>query len=236
MPSVLMILSSATRWSQKDGTQRPTGFWAEEFATPHELLARAGVRVTLATPHGAPAVCDELSLSAQANNGDVAKVDALRAYVDRQAGALRAPRRLADVDLADFDAVVVPGGHSPMQDLAVDPDAGRLLAAALADPAKVVAALCHGQASFLAAGDAAGWAFGGRRLTGFTNVEETQVGLAANAPWLLEDRLRAAGAAFEAAAPWSSHVVVDRNLVTGQNPQSAEAVTRALLGEMTRRA
>lgn len=118
-----------------------------------------------------------------------------------------------------FDAVFVPGGHGPMQDLAVNGTVGRILAEALANPAKVVAAVCHGAASFLSAGDEHAWAFKGRKLTAFTNVEETQVGLAA--PWLLEDRLRAAGAAFECGASWAPNVVIDGNLVTGQNPASA---------------
>jgi hypothetical protein len=38
MPKVLIVLTGARVWSQKDGTQRPTGFWAEEFAVPHRLL------------------------------------------------------------------------------------------------------------------------------------------------------------------------------------------------------
>jgi putative intracellular protease/amidase len=229
MHSVLMILTSATSWTQLDGTHRPTGFWAEEFVAPHELLVSAGVQVTIATPNGKPATVDVGSLAPQVNNGDAAKVAALSAYLEKHADALRSPLRLEEIDLAEFDAVFVPGGHGPMQDLAVDEVVGRLLSAALADSQKVVGAVCHGQASFLSAGDSAGWAFKGRRLTAFSNTEETQAGLAANAPWLLEDRLRAAGASFEAGAPWSSHVVVDGNLVTGQNPASAEAATKALL-------
>ena len=229
MQSVLMILTSATSWTQKDGIQRPTGFWAEEFITPHEILSAAGVGITIATPGGKPATVDALSLAPEANNGDVAKVHALSTYLERYSDILQSPRRVEDADLAGFDAVFVPGGHGPMQDLAVNESVGKVLAAALADPAKVVGAVCHGQASFLAAGDSSGWAFKGRRMTAFSNTEETMTGLAANAPWLLEDRLRAAGAVFEAGAPWGSHVVVDGNLVTGQNPASADAATRALL-------
>jgi putative intracellular protease/amidase len=116
-----------------------------------------------------------------------------------------------------------------------DASVGRVLSAALANPDQVVAALCHGSASFLAAGDATSWAFKGYRMTAFTNAEETQTGLAVHAPWLLEDRLRAAGALFDGGAPWSSHVVVDGNLVTGQNPMSAEAATRALLDRLAAR-
>jgi hypothetical protein len=42
------------------------------------------------------------------------------------------------------------------------------------------------------------WGLEGRRLTGFTNEEETKTGFAGRAPWLLEDRLRAAGSKFDA--------------------------------------
>ena len=74
--------------------------------------------------------------------------------------------------------------------------------------------------------------FAGYRLTGFTNAEEEQAGLADKAKWLLQDRLIALGADFREGAPWGEHVVVDRNLFTGQNPASsgplAEAILKAL--------
>ncbi len=117
-----------------------------------------------------------------------------------------------------------------MQDLAVNPDIGPLLAGMLDDPAKVVASVCHGPASFLSAHrDDGTWLFTGRELTSFTNEEETQATFAGNAPWLLEDRLRLAGARFVAEPAWSTHVVVDDNLVTGQNQVSAEAAARAVM-------
>ncbi|RBH54969.1 MULTISPECIES: type 1 glutamine amidotransferase domain-containing protein [Pseudomonas] len=235
MSSVLMILSAATVWSQKDGIQRPTGFWAEEFSTPHRILTAAGVNITLATPAGAPAIVDEVSLSLDANGGNATKVAELTAYLDDHANLLRTPKRLEDVDLADYDGVFVPGGHGPMQDLAVNQTAGRILTLALANLNKVVGALCHGPAAFLSAGDAKAWPFKGRTLTAFSNSEETQVGLAANAPWLLEDRLVAGGAKFEEGASWAPHVVVDGNLVTGQNPASAEATAEAFLKAIVER-
>jgi putative intracellular protease/amidase len=109
----------------------------------------------------------------------------------------------------------------------------RILAALLPDETKVVASLCHGPAAFLAAGDAEGnWLFKGRKLTAFTDEEEKQAGLADSAPWLLEDRLRAGGAIFESAPAWSSHVVVDGNLITAQNPASAEAAGQAILAKL----
>ncbi|MBM9506562.1 type 1 glutamine amidotransferase domain-containing protein [Actinacidiphila acididurans] len=237
MPSLLVILTGATRWTQKDGSQRPTGFWSEEFVEPHKAFTAAGVELTVVTPGGRPAVVDELSLTAQANGGDEAKVAELRSYLDGVRDLLAHPGRLEDADPAAYDGVFIPGGHGPMQDLAVNEDVARVLETLLPDPSKVVASLCHGQAAFLAAGDADGqWLFKGRRMTSFTDEEETQTGLAANAPWLLATRLTAAGADFVPAAAWSSHVIVDGNLVTGQNPASAAEAAQAVLKELTDRA
>lgn len=233
MSKVLIALTGARVWSQKDGTQRPTGFWAEEFTVPHRLLTKAGVDITIATPGGVVPVPDENSLSAQANGGDQEKADGFRDYLKEVQPLLDKPRRLEDVDPASFDAVLIPGGHGPMQDLAVNAEIARILSAMLPDTTKVVASLCHGPASFLSAGDASGnWLFKGRKLTAFTDEEEHQTGLDANAPWLLEDRLRAGGAEVSGGPAWQSHVVVDGNLITGQNPSSGEEVAQALLAKL----
>ena len=226
MSSVLLVLSGARVWSLKDGTQHPTGFWADEFVAPHRLLIEAGHDVTIATPGARVPVVDQASLS------DAAGPE-LRAYLDSVKDLLESPARLEDVDPAAYDGVFIPGGHGPMQDLAVNPDVARILAAMLPDSGKVVASLCHGPAAFLAAGDAEGnWLFKGRKLTAFTDDEEKQAGLADNAPWLLEARLRAGGAVFESGPAWASHVVVDGNLITAQNPASAEAAGRAILARL----
>jgi hypothetical protein len=74
----------------------------------------------------------------------------------------------------------------------------------LDDPKKTVAAVCHGPAGLLTASRSDGtWACADRQLTGFSNLEETQAGFSGNAPWLLEDRLRIAGARYTAQAPWT---------------------------------
>jgi len=227
MSSVLVVLSGAHFWTQTNGHQKPTGYWAEEFATPYRLLTEAGVDVTVATPGGRAPVADEMSLTAEQGG------DQFRDYLAGLGTVLTHPVRLEDADPADYDAVFVPGGHGPMQDLAVNEDIAAILATMLPDQSKIVAALCHGLAAFLPAVDADGdWLFRGRRLVSFIDEEERQVGLAANAPWLIETRLRQAGAVFEHGAPWASYVVVDGNLITGQNPASAEAAGQALIAAL----
>lgn len=147
----------------------------------------------------------------------------------------RAPRSLAelsDEEIAGFDAVFAPGGHGPMVDLPDNPDVGRVLSILHAH-GKVIAALCHAPALLLSAPDREDgqWLFEGFRLTSYTDEEEDQnrigqLGLS----WLLADALQNAGAIFDDAPyPWASHVVVDRNLITGQNPNSTEATASAVL-------
>lgn len=142
---------------------------------------------------------------------------------------------LADAELGEFDAVFAPGGHGPMVDLADNPDVGRLLAALQARRAPI-AALCHGPAMLLAAPERADglWLFDGYRMTSFTDEEEdqTEPGLLGLA-WLLDVALKNAGAVFDdGPAAWVSHVVVDRNLVTGQNPESTEATADAVIKKL----
>ncbi|MFF7990699.1 type 1 glutamine amidotransferase domain-containing protein [Kitasatospora xanthocidica] len=218
MADILFVLTGTDVWTLNDGTKHPTGFWAEEAVVPYQALTAAGHRVTVATPGGVVPVADRASLT------DPAIAAALEAIAE-----FRRPLVLAEVDPADYDAVFYPGGHGPMEDLAVDADSGRLLTKALAS-GRPLGVVCHGPAALLAARtEDGGSPFAGYRLTGFTNAEEIQAGLADRAPWLLQDRLVALGADFEEGAPWAPHSVVDRNLVTGQNPASSALVATGLL-------
>ena len=156
-----------------------------------------------------------------------------KAFIAGLGDVLGAPVKLEDVQPGQYDVLFIVGGHGPMQDLAVHPTIGNLLAANLADPRKIVGGVCHGPAGFLSAHRADGsWLFKGRRLTAFTNEEETGATFAGNAPWLLEDRLRLAGAQFEGAPAWSVHVVADGNLVTGQQNNSSGAAATKILEQL----
>ena len=228
MSDLLMIVTGATSLTMKDGSEHPTGFWAEELVTAHRDLVAAGHRVTIATPGGVTPTVDAVSLDAGVV-GSAETVAELESYLASIADELVAAVPVADVDSADFAAVVLPGGHGPMADLAVDPAVGRVLIAAN-DAGTIIAPFCHGPAALLAATLADGTnAFAGRRLTVFTDEEERTGGTGENTPWWVESALRDAGAVIDSAAPWSDHVVVDGNLITGQNPQSSASVARRVI-------
>ena len=228
MASALLVLTGARVWTMKNGTPHPTGFWAREFMEAHNVFKDAGLHVDISTPGGVTAQVDELSFAVGYNDNDPDFVARQKTFLNSLRDALKAPLKLEDVKPGQYDVVFIVGGHGPMQDLAVHPTIGALLAANLDDPTKFVGGVCHGPAGFLSAHRADGtWLFKGRKMTAFTNEEETAATFAGNAPWLLEDRLRLAGAQFEAGPPWTIHVVVDGNLVTGQqNLSSGAAATK----------
>ncbi len=138
---------------------------------------------------------------------------------------------LTDEQILGFDGLFIPGGHGSMVDFPDNAEVGRMLRLAHG-AGKPIAALCHGPVALLSAPDVDGaWMFDGYRMTAFTDEEEDQtkagrIGM----PWYVEAALKNRGAIFDDGdAAWVSHVVVDRNLITGQNPGSADAVAGALL-------
>ncbi|MGW4092990.1 type 1 glutamine amidotransferase domain-containing protein [Nocardia sp. NPDC004750] len=227
MSKILFVMTGVDHWTLADGTKHPTGFWAEEFVVPFEKLKEAGHEIVVATPGGVVPSMDKGSLAPEANGGQ--ETADHRARVIGTSAELNNPVDLAKVDLADYAAVFYPGGHGPMEDLAVDADSGRLLATILTS-GKPLAVVCHAPAALLAAkGEDGANPFAGYALTGFTNAEETQAGFADKARWLLQDRLVEIGADFREADPWAPNVVVDRTLITGQNPASSAGVADELL-------
>lgn len=203
-----------------------TGLWAEELAAPWLAFAAAGCRLTLASIKGGPIPFDPRSVGGAAPQPDSVQ----RFLADRAAmQAVQVTPAIADIDIADVDAIFLPGGHGTMWDLP--------RSAALADRigslfarGRIVAAVCHGPAGLVSAQRRDGKPIvAGRRVTAFTDSEEEKVGLAAAVPFLLESRLRALGADVVPGPDFQPHVVADGTLITGQNPASSDAVAQAVL-------
>ena len=234
MNSVLFVVSAADHWTLNDGSLHPTGYWAEELAEPHRLFSEADWEITIATPNGIVPTVDAGSLSAQAAGGED-RLAAIIAYLDVISSEVNHPRSIADITVADYDVVFYPGGHGPMEDLAVDADSGRIMTETL-DSGRILGVLCHAPAALLAATrDDGSWPFTGYRMTGFTDEEETLGGLAPKAPWLVQSRLVELGADFIAGDPWAAHTEIDRNLFTGQNPASSGELAGAILARAASR-
>lgn len=231
MTSVLFVVSAADHWTLNDGTLHPTGYWAEELVAPHRLFTEAGWSITIATPGGVAPTVDQGSLEADAT-GSEAHSKELRGYLAALTG-LTSPVPLDDVTVTDYDVVFYPGGHGPMEDLAVDATSGQLMTDTIAS-GRILGVLCHAPAALLAAEAADGtWPFLAYRMTAFTDAEEALGGLAPKARWLVQARLTELGADFVEGPSFGEHIEIDRNLYTGQNPASSVKLATAIIEAVT---
>lgn len=223
---VLIVLTSHDRLGK---TGEMTGFWAEEFATPYYVLKDAGAEVALASPKGGHAPIDPKS-----QQSDAQTPATVRLFDDEDAMAQVATTlKLSEVNAEDFDAVYYPGGHGPVWDLAEDERSIDLIENFWRQ-GKPVAAVCHGPAALANAKTPDGEPIvKGRRATCLTNSEEKAAGLEHVVPFLVEDKLKEQGAKFERAADSEACVVVDGQLITGQNPASSRKLAAELKKKLT---
>ena len=239
MTKVLIVLTGAKEWLLKDGSKHFGGVWSPEFVYPHERFTKAGYEVVVATLGGVPAPVDPASLSLGLQENDQVSVDFQRDYLHRPEieAALARPARLEELNPEEFDVIFVPGGFGVFEDLGGNAIIGRIIAAACRQDGKIVGALCSGVSALLGArADDGSWPFAGKRMTGFPTTEMADFGVAQDAPWLPEVRLIKAGAKYVQGQKHTDVVVVDGNLVTGQNGASSKRTAQAIVDQVGRTA
>jgi len=251
---VLVLVSSGHGLRLKDGKiYRGAGYYLNELTVPVRALMKEGYEITFANPEGNTPQMDVNSAIAQFFGGDEARLQDYLKFRDSLTG-LKNPTRISDViasGLDQYDAVFVPGGHGPMMDLLDDLDAGTVMRH-FHNTAKPTAVLCHGPISLLSAlpnsievvgaleaGDAAlartkaqGWIYSGYKMTVFSTAEEQQrepLEIGGKVLFYPDFALRTAGADVSVVAPWGSYVLQDREVISGQNPFSDEALLKLLL-------
>ncbi|MCG8393141.1 MAG: type 1 glutamine amidotransferase domain-containing protein [Pseudomonadales bacterium] len=212
---LLMLVTSAAQMGQ--GQQ--TGLWLEEFAIPWLLFREKNIPVTVASPRGGKIPVDPNSVP------DDAQKEAWQEAIE----ALQDTRPLEQVWEDGFVGVFVPGGHGAMFDMPDHPLVAAVMERTWAQEG-LLAAVCHGPAALVGLRNEDGTPLvQNRTLTCFTNEEEREVGLDDVMPFLLATRLEELGARLDLAEKFTAHVITDGRLVTGQNPQSSEAVAQAVV-------
>lgn len=257
--TVLVVGSNATRIEVQDGGWRPIGQYLNETVVPVIALIDAGYDIVLATPDGTKPHIDELSDSAEHFGGDeVAHAKAKSFYAEHPSmNQVQTLRSVIDGGLEVYAGVFVPGGHAPTVDLMQDSDAGVILRH-FHDAGKPTALLCHGPVALVAAmprarelraalisGDQAratewakGWPFAGYTMTVFSGSEEKTAEatlLHGKLYFDMPEALRAAGGEVTTnPADFEPNVVVDRELITGQNPNSDRQIAAKFIEVLDR--
>jgi putative intracellular protease/amidase len=219
-PKVLVVLTSQSKMNNGN----PTGWYLPELAHPYYDLVNAGVEIVTASPAGGEAPLDQGSV--QMFKEDEESVKFLNEK--KQVWEQTAPLKEFLGKSSEFDAVFYPGGHGPMFDLVNDENSIKLIEE-FYKAGKPVASVCHGPIVFTQVKIDGKPLLEGREATGFSNSEEDAVGLTSAMPALLEDEIKRVGGKYVKADDWAEKLVVDGQVITGQNPASAHAVGKAIL-------
>ncbi|HEY9727473.1 MAG TPA: type 1 glutamine amidotransferase domain-containing protein [Chroococcales cyanobacterium] len=207
---------------------KETGYWLGEVTHFYHILAAAGFEVDFASPKGSQPPLDQRSY-------DLRDKDNRQFWEDKRLqDRLNNTIPIEAVNPEDYIAIYYAGGHGAMWDF---PGNERLaqVAAQIYENGGFVSAVCHGSAGLLNIKLRNGRSLlDGKTVTGFANLEEQLIRLTKAVPYLLEDELKKQGATYKRGVlPFIPHVEVSDRLITGQNPQSAKAVAKALVKSLS---
>lgn len=244
MAKILILITKAKTLGLLDGRQHASGFWAEEFVVPYERFVKEGYQVDVATIGGETPYPDQGSLSVQnvsytrpvgSPDRDEENVAHYKQTIDTL-DVLKQPMDVGTIskdDLTQYTGIYISGGHGAMEDLPHNPDMTRVVRWVI-DLDLPLAVVCHGHSALLPLRDShSQWLLKGYRMTAFSHDEEMVTDMAGELPFVLQVELERLGAKYEKAdVIWDSHVVTDRNLITGQNPYSSAALAEAFVNHL----
>lgn len=224
------ILHVVTNRGHSDDPCRPTGLWLPSFAQVWDIFAAEGFDQDIVSPAGGFAPLEPRSLNwpfrnsaAKAWLGDPTRMALLKETAAPQ-----------DIDPSVYNAIFFAGGHGAMWDV---PDSTGLQAITrhLWEEGAIVSAIGHGCCGLLKTRLSNGTLLiAGRHITGLSWTEDTLLRVSRHLPYRIEAKLMQLGARYDKALlPFASHVVLDGQLVTGQNPRSARD-TAQLVVELVR--
>jgi putative intracellular protease/amidase len=211
----------------------PVGFWGAELTHPYYELTERGVEVTIASPDGGKVEMDSLSDPRDESKWSAEDLITMGFLnTPELAALLEKTPKLADLDLDEYDAIMVAGGQAPMFSFRDNEDVHDALRR-FYESEKPTCIYCHGTAALvdLKLSDDT-YLVDGKTVTGFANVEEDFsdrfVGQKVM-PFRIEDELKQRGANYVQGGLFKAFAVRDGRLITGQQQYSASKVARMLI-------
>lgn len=222
-PKILFVVTGTSRFAGRD---LETGLWLSELTHIYDSALKREFDSTIASPQGGYVPVDPESLKSlmlDKLSKDYWEVPEFR-------DKLQHVPSLEEVAGQEFDCIYLAGGHGAMYDF---PD-NALLQAIIRkhyEDGKIVAAICHGVCGLLNVKLSTGeYLIKNKKLTGFSWFEESMARRKDEVPFNLEEELKKRGADYEKALiPLASNVVVDGNLITGQDPFSSEEMAEVVM-------
>uniref|UniRef100_A0A832I6W4 Type 1 glutamine amidotransferase domain-containing protein n=1 Tax=Eiseniibacteriota bacterium TaxID=2212470 RepID=A0A832I6W4_UNCEI len=233
---VLMVVANP---SVSPTTGWPVGFWWAELTHPYWAFVEAGYEVEIRSPDGGALQADGFS-DPEDQSGysahDILSLGFKKSPAHR--ALLEATRSIEGVDPAEYDAVFLVGGQSPMITFRGNARLERLVVS-FYEAGRVTALVCHATCLLLDARLSNGERLvRGKTWTGFATSEEkfadAFVGRRIQ-PFWIEDEARAIeGTNFVVDQMFREFAVRDGLLVTGQQQYSGAAAARLVIEALGR--
>lgn len=226
---MMKILIIVTGVAMYESGHLQTGLWLSELTHIYHSAKEAGYEITIASPQGGNTPIDPESLKPMVLDKTSKNYWADTSFRD----LLQHTKSLQEVSGQQFDCVYLAGGHGTMYDFPDD----SVLQAIIKDHYennKIVSAVCHGVGGLLNVKLSDGeYLIKDKTITGFSWFEETLARRKKEVPFNLEALLKARGCDYKKAfIPMTSKVVVDGNLITGQNPFSSKEIAKVVMQQL----
>lgn len=216
------ILAVVTNIDKYQGFNINTGLWLGEMVHfYHELNSTGEFEITIASVNGGKIPIDPASVTGVMYDSISKNYHSDEKFMK----LLENTHKIDDLLDKDFDGIYFTGGHGTMFDFPQNEIIKSIINRIYASGG-IVSAVCHGVGALTGVPDI----IKGKKLTGYSNVEEKLVKHTKHVPFLLEDRLKAQEAIYKKALiPFTSYVVKDGKLITGQNPQSTKKLAKEVI-------
>ena len=133
-------------------------------------------------------------------------------------GEVQTTKKVSEVNMADYSAIVFAGGHGTMWDFSEDKSIKKAITEVY-ENGGVVGALCHGPAALvdvkLSNGD---YLVKGKNIAVFTDKEEEIRKLQDIVPYALESKLVSQGGISKGTKPWGDAAVADKKTSNWPKP------------------
>jgi len=230
-PKRIAIIASYPAMSQQTGW--PIGFWWSELTHPYWEFAEHGYKVDVYSPDGGKLEADNWSDPRDQSKYSAHDLLSLGFMCSPEHMRLvQQSKPIAQLKLADQDAVLFVGGQAPMYTFYNDERIHTLVAESY-KAGKVTAVLCHATCILLKAKLNGKLLVEGKTWTGFANSEERYadefVGKRIQPFWIEDEAKKIGGSNFIVSGRFKAHAVRDSNLITGQQQYSGTAVAHLVI-------
>ncbi len=224
--NILIVVTSVSYYKN---TQLKTGLWLSEITHFYSQFKEQGCDITIASPHGGDTPVDPESLNTLFMDS-VSK----KCWQDETfRKLLQNTKCLKDVSGNHFDVVYLTGGHGTMYDFPHNENLQNIIKVHY-EKGKIIAAICHGVCGLLYVKlSNIENIISGKKITGFSWFEESLARRKKVVPFNLENEIKKRTNYYKKAVlPMTSLVVVDENLITGQNPFSSKEIANIIFKEV----